>query len=248
MKLPLLSVAFAALALSLSPARAGDMHPIVVELFTSQGCSSCPPADEVLAGLAARGDVVAISLNLDIWDYIGWQDTLALPENSERQRTYVRRIQGQVYTPQVIVDGLYDIVGSREGEINAAIERRKIESHNRPIVGIATKGGDILVDVGPDPQGGRRHEATVWLLRTLSSTTVEVEAGENSGSALTYTNVVRAREKLGAWTGDAVTLSAPRRNPDAPAYDGYVVIVQEKDQGEIVGASLVTDAALAAQN
>lgn len=245
MKLPALFV-FAALAAM--PARADDLHPIVVELFTSQGCSSCPPADEVLAKLAARSGVVAISYNLDIWDYIGWQDTLALPGNTALQRAYAQRLKTQVYTPQVIVDGSHDIVGSRAGEIDAAIERRKAESQNRPIVSLALNGDNIVVAIGPDPSGARNHEAKVWLLRTLASAAVEVEAGENSGNTLVYTNVVRARLDLGPWRGDAVTLTAPRRDPNAPQSDGFAVIVQEKDQGEILGGSLVSEASLAAQN
>ena len=245
MKLPALIVLA---TLAAMPARADDLHPIVVELFTSQGCASCPPADEALAMLATRSDVVAVSFNLDIWDYIGWQDTLALPGNTERQRAYAQRLKTQVYTPQVIVDGSYDIVGSRSGEIDAAIERRKAESRNRPVVSLALNGDNIVVDIGPDPSGARNREAKVWLLRTLASAAVEVEAGENSGNTLVYTNVVRARLDLGPWNGNAITLAAPRRDPNAPQADGFAVIVQEKDQGEILGASLVSEAALAAQN
>lgn len=235
-------------ALAAWPARADDLRPVVVELFTSQGCSSCPPADEVLANLATRGDVVALSYNLDIWDYIGWQDTLALPENTARQRAYAARLKTQVYTPQLVVDGMADIVGSRAGEIDAAIERRKAGSANRPAVSLALDGENLVVDIGPDPSGARNREARVLLLRTLSSASVEVEAGENSGSTLVYTNVVRALSDLGPWTGDAARLTAPRRDPAAPPSDGFAVIVQEKDQGEIVGGGIAAEAALAAQN
>lgn len=235
----------AAAAASLVPAaRADEQKTIVVELFTSQGCSSCPPADEYMHELTARPGVLALSMNVDIWDYLGWKDSLGSHENTLRQQAYARRMpQRQVYTPQSIVDGMMDVVGSRKGQVDAAIDSRRATTG--PRLALALDGADlaITVDAAPDYAG---PQATVWLMRKLSRAEVDIGAGENAGRKITYVNVVRAISGIGSWKGEALTLRVPRRDSMAPPHDGYAVLVQAEGEGEILAAGSIEDPSLTA--
>jgi hypothetical protein len=217
-------------------AHAGAKRPVVVELFTSQGCSSCPPADLLLARLADRRDVLAFSLPVTYWDMLGWRDTLASEANSRRQKAYAAFMsRGGVYTPQMIVDGTSDVVGGRETAIEAAIAARTADELSVPVELRAAKN-EIHIGVGAG--NGSEAAATIWLFRVLGRASVSVGAGENGGHTLAYRNVVRDVQAVGIWKGQPVSLDLPRT--DVPPHDALAVIVQQSGYGRILGAAFIT--------
>lgn len=228
-------LAFAMSAFALSPAVAE--RPIVVELFTSQGCSSCPPADALLQELAKRDDVLALSLPVNIWDYLGWRDTLAQPAFSVRQRAYVDLLGGRsIYTPQMVIDGVTDAVGSRRGHVLRAIElRSEMIEHDVPIR-FAHDGSSVTVSV--DAATSDKH-ATLWLIRYVRETPVEIQRGENAGEMVTYANVVKEMTPVGMWNGKEITLTLPKASLIAQGYDGCAAILQENGNGQILGAAVL---------
>ncbi len=177
---------FAVMAVSASsPAVAGGKS--VVELFTSQGCNSCPPADKLLGRLTQNPNVIPLTLAVDYWDYLGWKDTLALHEHTKRQRHYAKvRGDMNVYTPQAIVNGIKYAIGSDEREISAALRNHPTNEPEIPLL-VKRDGENISVDVGAS-QG----KATVWMLAVTSKVEVKIAKGENKGETITYFNVVRA--------------------------------------------------------
>ncbi len=205
----------------------------VLELFTSQGCSSCPPADRILSRLAQDPDTLALSFPVDYWDYIGWKDTLATPIYTARQKAYASATgKGQVYTPQVIVNGLTDVVGS---DITA-IEQAERETSKRSGVlsiplSVVERGGKIHIAVGA-AEGSAPRAASVYLMAFASSRTVEVARGENAGATLTYANVVRGITKLGDWNGAALDLEAEPSQAHMDGADSYAVILQASGDGQ----------------
>jgi hypothetical protein len=211
---------------SLTPASAAGVRH-VVELFTSQGCSSCPPADRILSRLANDPSTLALSFPVDYWDYIGWKDTVATPSYTARQKAYALASgKRAVYTPQAIVNGLADAVGSNL----EAIEQAESETGKRigvlsvPLT-VVERDGKINVSVGAAGAASPRS-AGVYLLALASSRTVTVQRGENAGSTLTYSNVVRAMTKIGEWNGAAVELQADLSQAYLDDADSYAVIVQ----------------------
>lgn len=207
----------------------------VVELFTSQGCSSCPPADELLGKLANRDDVIAMTLPVDYWDYLGWKDTLASPANSKRQRTYATvRGDGQVYTPQVVINGIRHAVGSYASDIDAAIvEAAKATQPWQPGFTVIEEGGELRIQVPAMTNGAR---GTLWLADYVHSAPVEITRGENSGRSITYTNVVRKLTPIGDWDGSAATFSVKLADVMSKGSDGCVVFLQKGEGGPILGA------------
>jgi len=198
----------------------------VVELFTSQGCSSCPPADRILGRLAQDPNILAISFPVDYWDYIGWKDTLATPTYTARQKAYASTSgKNQVYTPQVIVNGLTDAVGSDLAAIERA-ERETVKAHGVLSVplSVVERDGKIDISVGAGASSGQ--SATVYLLALARSRTVTVQRGENAGATLTYSNVVRAMTRIGDWDGAPVTLQADLSQAHLDDADSYAVILQ----------------------
>jgi hypothetical protein len=238
-----LTVAFALIAGLLWPAtsEAGPSRPrAVIELFTSQGCSSCPPADLLLREYAAAPDVVALSYPVRIWDHLGWRDTLATEANTRRQAAYAEaRGDRQVYTPQAIVNGLYHVVGSERSQIEARCRQSLLRGAGALSVpvSIARDGNRLVVDVEAWPSG-QAPESRLLVVTYDRVHTVRIERGENRGRSLTYHNVVRTIEDRGPWTGAAVhiELSAP-----ADEGTGVAVLVQARgprsDPGMIVGAA-----------
>jgi hypothetical protein len=178
----------------------------VLELFTSQGCSSCPPADHLLSEYAQRPDVLALSFPVDYWDYLGWKDTLASHDNSERQRAYAAaRGDGEVYTPQVVVNGATHVVGSDKAAIDAAL--KPLEEQGLPVPITMTKGADVVtVNIGAAAGGtaGAARHGTIWLITYDGSVSVPIERGENSGKTVTYSNVVRNVRSIAMWKGEAM--------------------------------------------
>lgn len=236
-----------AATLAALPARAGDgpkaMHPkAVVELFTSQGCSSCPAADAFLGDLAKRDDVIALSQHVGYWDYIGWKDPFALHEATDRQREYQRLFNLRyVYTPQMVINGAEQEVGSSIGPVNAKIEKAK--SLVQVPVGIERdpKGG-VKIAIGAAPsapafEGG--VDASVWLLAFDDRHDTTVKRGENGGRTLVNVHVVRKIAHVGDWTGGALTLAAQVPAKGEPGSDACAVLVQSKKSGRILGAAQI---------
>lgn len=204
--------------------------PVVVELFTSQGCSSCPPADRVLAEIADRDDVIAIALHVDYWDYLGWKDEFADPMYTQRQRAYARaKGKRTVYTPQMIVGGVDHIVGTRPMELADLLQKHK-EAGN-PVRVTLQRDGDRVRIAAVGNVGG---EAVVQILTYMPKSTVDIRRGENAGKRLTYHNTVNKIVKLADWQdGSEYRASVQMPDPDAPV----VVLVQRKGAGPILGAA-----------
>lgn len=212
----------------------------VIELFTSQGCSSCPPADALLKDIAAsHKDVMALSLPVDIWDYIGWKDTLATPKNSERQRAYSRLLgSGPVYTPQVVINGVSQAIGSDAREVDAAMEKAKAALGSKRVpVQLSPHRNSVIIELGNAPANVEVKESTIWLAVVQKSVDVPVQRGENAGSTLTYHNVVRELTPVGVWTGKAATIQLLRSAFMRPDIEDIIVLIQEADYGPIIGAA-----------
>jgi hypothetical protein len=199
--------------------------PVVVELFTSQGCSSCPPADAFLTDLARqRSDVLPLAFHVTYWDYLGWKDPYSLDAATARQREYSRHLgEDGVYTPQMVVDGAKGFVGSSRAEGLSAIAGA---ARKQVPVSVARDAGSLLIMVGAG--AGR---AQVLLVGFDPAHETSVGRGENRGHTLLESNVVRSLTPIGAWSGSAVTL---RQIP--PAGDGFAVLLQAED-GRILGAA-----------
>lgn len=206
----------------------------VIELFTSQGCSSCPPADRLLAKIARRPGLIALSLPVDYWDRLGWKDTLAKHAFTERQTAYASvRGDGQVYTPQAVVNGREHTVGSQRAGIEAAIA--ETAPSLRVPVSVARSGDDIQVSVGAGTPPAA--DATILLLPLLDAREVAIGRGENAHRTVTYTNIVRDIVPIGTWRGAALARTIPAAK--LKGYDGLVVLVQTgspRKPGAILGA------------
>jgi len=192
----------------------------VVELFTSQGCSKCPPADRLLTAMAGRPDTVTLTFAINYWDYIGWKDTLAAPEFTARQRAYASgRGDLHVYTPEAIVDGEFDAVGSDRPAIEKAIAEGRSGGLALSVpVHLNEANGVLQIDIGHGD-----GPAGIYVLRVAKSRTVLISRGENSGHNATYTNVVRAIHKVGEWSGAPMSLKLMELRGDD---EGYVVLLQ----------------------
>ena len=213
-----------------------EAKPTLVELFTSQGCSSCPPADQFVGELAKRGDVVALAFHVNYWDYIGWPDPFATEDTTNRQRAYGWRMaQGRVYTPQIVVDGVLDAVGSRRQEVDRTISFAQGLARARVDIEAAIEsGGALTVSLkGEKPA----NSAVVWMARYDAEHTTDVLLGENRGATLKNFNVVRNWQKLGGWFGDPVEfhVSATQMTSGDGGNDGCVIIVQAEGDGMVLG-------------
>ena len=219
-----------------SPAISGGGKKVVVELYTSQGCSSCPPADAFLAELAERDDVIALSFHVDYWNYIGWNDPFSSAEATARQRAYGRTMKKRyVYTPQIVVDGRAETVGSDRSTVDtlirmaAAAQKVEIEvDHNKD--GTA----DIRVPAGTSPSESRGE---LWIGFYDSAVKTEVRAGENRGETIVNANIVRTYKRIGYWAGGALKKHVDLKALGAKGRDGCVVILQAPNNGAIIGAA-----------
>ena len=224
------------LTFGIATAHAADTRPVVVELFTSQGCSSCPPADVFLGELAARPDVLALGLHVDYWDYIGWKDPFAQRAHAERQRAYSRALhQRYVYTPQMVIDGTLQGVGSDQALINKLIDKARKLAASGPTIAVTGSGTQRVVHVGA---GTAAAPAAVWLVFFDSKHETKVKAGENSGRKLANFNVVRIMTSVGKWTGRAVDFPVDLDALGADC-DGAAVIVQTEETGPILSAARI---------
>jgi hypothetical protein len=207
----------------------------VVELFTSQGCSSCPPADRYLAELAKDPSLVVLSWPVDYWDYIGWKDTFASPGFTARQKAYaaVRR-DDQVYTPQAVIDGVTHAVGNDRDVVQDAIAANG-KTLNCALT-MTDRDGKIGIDVAP--KANASGSATLWLLRVLRTANVAIGRGENKGRSITYTNVVREAIAVGEWSGGAAHFDAAR--PKLAEGEALIAVLQTgtaAKPGAILGAA-----------
>ena len=216
-----------------------EAGPAVLELFTSQGCSSCPPADALLAELGKRAGLVTLSYSVDYWNYLGWHDTLSSPANSERQRDYARmRGDGAVYTPQVVVDGLIHVNGSNEAAIEMAVRNaaRQLQAVRVPVT-MHAEGDTLVVGVGAAPETSDKRDATVWLGVAKDKETVAISRGENRGKTLSYHHPVRELSPIGMWKGEATTWRLPLKDLRLKGGDHLVALLQVENSGPILGAA-----------
>lgn len=211
--------------------------PVVVELFTSQGCSSCPPADKVLGELSGRDDVIAVSFNVDYWDYLGWRDTLGSPAHTKRQRLYAaNRGTRQVYTPQMIINGHLDVVGSRRQQVHATIRKEAVKTAHVPVAITADKE-TINIDIGDSPSSDLAVKATLWILITTPTVAVPIKRGENHGRNITYHNVVRQLVPAGMWGGKAKKITLPKDGLNLTPHQDCVALLQIGTVGRVIGAA-----------
>jgi hypothetical protein len=211
----------------------------VLELFTSQGCSSCPPADALLAELGKKPGYVTLSYSVDYWNYLGWRDTLSSAANSDRQRDYARmRGDGSVYTPQVVVDGLLHVNGANEAAIEMAMRNaaKRLEDVRVP-VNMHAEGDTLVIGIGAAPEKSDQRSATIWLAVAQDDATVSITRGENRGKTLSYYHPVKELTPIGMWEGDAMTLRLPLKDLKTMGGDCLVALLQVENAGPILGAA-----------
>lgn len=205
--------------------------PVVVELYTSQGCSSCPPADALMRELADRDDVIALALHVDYWDYIGWKDSFGSPVFTKRQKSYARAAGARtVYTPQMIVGGMDHLIGARPAELAQLILRHGRQA--QPVAVHLQRQG-TRVQVSAAARAPISGGTDVQVVRYAPLETVAIRSGENAGREIAYSNIVTQWTRVGAWDG-AAPLSM---TVDAPGAQPVVVIIQQAGFGPILGAA-----------
>ncbi|WP_170375849.1 DUF1223 domain-containing protein [Ruegeria atlantica] len=221
-------------SLFLATSALAENDPVVVELFTSQGCSSCPPADELMHDLAQRDDVIGLALHVDYWDYIGWKDEYADPNHTLRQRAYARQGgRSMIYTPQMVINGQQDVVGAKSQELEYLIDAHLKAAPEAEVV--ATRSGnDVTVDVTPVelPEG---EVFDVRVVQYAPMRHASIRRGELAGHELDYANVVDTWQVAGQWDGVAPQKFSAVLTSDLPA----VVLVQKVGHGPIVAATKV---------
>ena len=220
-----------ALAVAISTGvAAADRPRAVLELYTSQGCSSCPPADTYLSEIADRTDVIALTFAVDYWDYLGWKDTLADPANGKRQKAYAAvRGDRQVYTPQMVVNGGAHVVGSDRQGIERAVSSSNGQHGAMTLpVTIEVKGDTVTIQLPAAANGIATADtpAQVFLLGVVNRAPVTISRGENRGHTMVYRNVVRSMTPVGEWTGTAQSFTISRRDRIAAGCERAVVLVQ----------------------
>ena len=224
-------LALITLWLAMAAPVAAQQEPVVVELFTSQGCSSCPPADALIAELADRRDVLALALHVDYWDYIGWKDDFALAAHGVRQKGYAHAAgRDMVYTPQMVVGGTADVVGNRPDEVLAEIKR---QGRQAAAVDMALARQGDMIDIRLAPNGRAAAPSEVFVVRYIPHARVDIERGENAGRSIAYTNIVTTWIHAGSWDGAAPLMLSVR----APGQQPTVVLVQSASSGPILAAA-----------
>jgi hypothetical protein len=207
-------------------------QPVVVELFTSQGCSSCPPADVFLGELARRPDVIALAYHVDYWDDLGWKDRFSLPEATQRQQGYVKRLaRSGPFTPQVVVSGDTSLVGSNR----AAVEQAIAGDRDALAVALSKVGSNVQIQFTE----AWREPMDVYFVTYLAEATAKIERGENARRTLQHFNVVRSFKRLGTWNGKPQRMTVPLAGLPRDA-SAVAVILQRKNQGAVAGAATLT--------
>ena len=216
----------------------------VVELFTSQGCSSCPPADKIVGELAKDPSVIALSMPIDYWDYLGWKDTLADSRFSARQKAYSHmRGDRDVYTPQVVVNGSAHVIGSDRSGIEGAIkDTSKADGVMSVPVTMTLSGKQINVSVAASKAPSAAH-GEVWICSISKAVPISIARGENRGREVTYHNVVRNLLKVGDWNGASGSWTVPLENISGEGVDAAVVYLQDGNRdkpGPMLGAAMTS--------
>jgi hypothetical protein len=205
-------------------------YPVVVELFTSQGCSSCPPADEMLAKLGERDNVIALALHVDYWDYIGWKDQFAHAAFTKRQKGYARAFGSRtVYTPQMVINGSKDVVGNRGMEVADMVQEYAAKGMIVPL-DISRNGSALSINAAAQPG---MADADIVIVRYTPQETVSIARGENAGKLLTYSHIVTEWRDVGDWNGREALAETVLVEGSAPV----VVLVQTKGHGPILAAA-----------
>ncbi len=221
-----------------APAIAVSGEPVLLELFTSQGCSSCPPADALAERLAANPDLVVIARPVTYWDRLGWKDTLAREENTVLQQDYARRgLAGRngVYTPQLVVDGAYGVVGSRADEVAAGVKTYGSTS-DAAIRVTPGAGGGYAVNLSGTGAADGGGKAELVLLAVTRKVTVGIGNGENGGRRVTYPNVLRAQAKVADWAGGSARLALAASRLKVPGADRYALVLRQPGGGKVLAA------------
>lgn len=219
-----------------APAIAQDAdRPVVVELFTSQGCSSCPEADKFFHKLAGHEGVIALSMHVDYWDYIGWKDSFGSAANTRRQRAYAKAAQRRVvYTPQMVINGADDVVGNRPMDVVDVIDRHRRLPRTVDLE-LSRDGGTLVVEA--EAVAALDAPLTVQLLRYQPESTVHIKRGENAGRTISYANVVTEMTVLGDWDGSALLRLEAEAGGDAPV----AVLLQKKGGAGMIEAAAVLE-------
>ena len=236
----LLPVVVLALVFAVSSARAeprsSAAQPVVVELFTSQGCSSCPPADAYLTQLSRDSTILALSMHVDYWNGLGWKDPFSSAAVTARQRSYARNLRAHyVYTPQMVVMGAAHAVGSNHAEVARLVANARARAADAPAVTIDHSARNALtIRVGA---GTVTERATVWLVSYDTRHETRVAAGENGGRTLAYSNVVRGIRSVGNWDGSATSLTVNITEEMDDGYQNCAVLVQAGETGPIIASA-----------
>jgi hypothetical protein len=241
-----LTAATVFLGVSFVQAAAGEVKKPagVVELFTSQGCSSCPPADAILGELAKQGDVIALAYHVDYWDYLGWQDTLATPDNTARQYDYAKTFGARsVYTPQAVINGRTHVKGSNRADISSTLGGFARSGKGLTVdLKVMRAGDSVVVDAG---EGADQQKGQIVLVYYDPATPVTIERGENSGTTVTYWNSVTGIQTAGVWHGAAQRYEFPASEITKRGTGGCAVLLQSTGEdglpGPILGAALIGD-------
>ncbi len=216
----------------------------VVELFTSQGCSSCPPADAFLGELARRGDVIALAYHVDYWDYLGWKDNMARPENTQRQKAYQASLDNAwIYTPQAVVNGRNHVTGSRSDAILSLLDNDAKAGSNEMVDVAITREHDMLgISVGGARGAVRNARVIVVYFDPVRE--VAVKRGENRGRTVEYWNAVTGWHTAGMWHGEPVRFELPEGEIEAKGGGGCAVLVQAFGPGDmpgpVIGSAMLT--------
>lgn len=213
-------------------------RPTVVELFTSQGCSSCPPADAALKALRDRPGMLTLSWAVDYWDRLGWEDTFAHPHNAMRQAAYNKRFgRGGVFTPQMVFDGRYQSVGSDQSAVREAVADAKADPRPTVVPTLELNGNRIRLDLPATEVPDSVALVTAWY---LGDATVEIGEGENQGRTLHYTNVVRLADMLPDWDGSATSIEIDMTPGLEAGADHFAILMHEGYyHGPIIGAASI---------
>lgn len=211
-----------------------QQNPVVVELFTSQGCSSCPPADAILHELTKRDDVIALAFHVDYWDYIGWKDIFGDPAHAKRQRAYASHGgRRTIYTPEMVVQGQSDIVGAKPMKLSEAISKHARQKSNVSLD--VTRSANSLSINAVLSDAAEKAPMRVYLLRYTPMQSVEIKRGENRGKTFNYANIVEGFSQIGDWDGTAPLALETDLSGDKPA----VIIIQSQAAGPILAAAIV---------
>lgn len=219
-------------------AQKNNQNLVVVELFTSQGCNLCPPADDILAKLSTRENILALSYSVDYWNYLGWKDTLAQTDCVIRQKEYNKALgKNGVYTPQMIIHGGHDVIGSKGDLIHKMVNQVRIKAREQqrsnPEINFDQSGDMIDLRIS-----AREYEssATIWVIGYDYEKTVDIKRGELGGQVRKYHNVVQMIKRIGSWTGQEVKLTLSKEDLDGGKSDAYALLLQAQKTGPIITA------------